>query len=100
MTNHVIKNYEKPDASSVYPINRQHCVVLFQTYSPHTTTGKSPTKRPLYRNQDQESINSTAYHEYPNKPFVNSDYQQQPDKPVKALPENNRTGKVSTSRTV
>ncbi|KAK3096863.1 hypothetical protein FSP39_004111 [Pinctada imbricata] len=67
-----------------------------QTYSPQiTTSGKSPGKRPLYRNQDQESVNSTTYHDYPNKPFINSDYHQHPDKPVKALPENNRTAVIS-----
>ena len=53
--------------------------------------GKSPTKRPLYRNQE-EAVNTTAYHEYPTKPFINDDYRFDPAKPTKPFPENNRTG--------
>lgn len=69
-------------------------VVFFQTFSPHMGSLKSPTKRPLYRNQDESftmNHDNTFYHEYPNKPFINDDYRQ--TKPTKAYPENNRTGR-------
>ncbi|XP_061171155.1 centrosomal protein of 57 kDa-like isoform X1 [Saccostrea echinata] len=65
-----------------------------QTFSPHILGGKSPTKRPLYRNQE-ESVNLTAYHDYPTKPFINDDYRFDPAKPVKPFPENNRTAVIS-----
>ncbi|XP_078340542.1 centrosomal protein of 57 kDa-like isoform X1 [Crassostrea virginica] len=65
-----------------------------KTFSPHMMGGKSPTKRPLYRNQD-EAVNTTAYHEYPTKPFINDDYRFDPAKPTKPFPENNRTAVIS-----
>lgn len=71
--------------------NRQQAA---KTFSPHMMGGKSPTKRPLYRNQE-ESVNNTTYHEYPTKPFINDDYRFDPTKPVKPFPENNRTAVIS-----
>ena len=53
--------------------------------------GKTPNKRALYRNQD-ETLASTVYHEYPRKPFINDDYVHSPDKPTSLSPENNRKG--------
>ncbi|XP_060079671.1 centrosomal protein of 57 kDa-like isoform X2 [Ylistrum balloti] len=67
------------------------------TYAPHIsgTHSKSPTKRALYRNQE-ESMHSTAYYEYPTeKPFINDNYQDNPDKPVSTSPENNRLAVIS-----
>ncbi|XP_076079414.1 centrosomal protein of 57 kDa-like isoform X4 [Mytilus galloprovincialis] len=64
------------------------------TFSPHMGSLRSPTKRPLYRNQDESfalNHDNTLYHEYPNKPFINDDYRQ--TKPTKAYPENNRTAR-------
>ncbi|XP_071136167.1 centrosomal protein of 57 kDa-like isoform X1 [Mytilus edulis] len=66
------------------------------TFSPHMGSLRSPTKRPLYRNQDESftlNHDNTLYHEYPNKPFINDDYRQ--TKPTKAYPENNRTAVIS-----
>lgn len=71
--------------------NRQKAA---KTFSPHMMGGKSPTKRPLYRNQE-ESVNNTTYHEFPTKPFINDDYRFDPAKPVKPFPENNRTAVIS-----
>ncbi|XP_076079412.1 centrosomal protein of 57 kDa-like isoform X2 [Mytilus galloprovincialis] len=67
---------------------------MIKTFSPHMGSLRSPTKRPLYRNQDESfalNHDNTLYHEYPNKPFINDDYRQ--TKPTKAYPENNRTAR-------
>ncbi|KAL5010226.1 hypothetical protein ScPMuIL_012531 [Solemya velum] len=63
-------------------------------YSPYMSIGRTPpTKRALYRNQE-DSANSTIYHEYPtNKPFTNSDYK--PSKPASPFPESNRQAVIS-----
>lgn len=57
--------------------------------------GKTPTKRALYRNQE-ESIESTVYNDYPkHKPFINDDYERPVHKPVSSYPEGNRTAVVN-----
>ncbi|XP_033739832.1 centrosomal protein of 57 kDa-like isoform X2 [Pecten maximus] len=68
-----------------------------KTYAPHISGShsKSPTKRALYRNQE-ESMHSTAYFDYPTeKPFINDNYQDNPDKLVSTSPENNRLAVIS-----
>ncbi|OWF45927.1 centrosomal protein of 57 kDa-like isoform X2 [Mizuhopecten yessoensis] len=67
------------------------------TYAPHISGShsKSPTKRALYRNQE-ESMNTTAYYEYPTeKPFINDNYRHTSDKHVSTSPENNRLAVIS-----
>ena len=54
--------------------------------------GKTPTKRALYRNQEESD--STMYQDYPkHKPFINEEYERPVHKPVSSYPEGNRTGK-------
>ena len=53
--------------------------------------GKTPTKRALYRNQEESD--STMYQDYPkHKPFINEEYERPVHKPVSSYPEGNRTG--------
>ncbi|KAL3884055.1 hypothetical protein ACJMK2_030278 [Sinanodonta woodiana] len=68
----------------------------YKGYSPTQVMGKSPLgKRALYRNQE-ESVESTAYIDYPkHKPFINDDYERPSSKPISAYPENNRRAVIS-----
>ncbi|XP_070191448.1 centrosomal protein of 57 kDa-like isoform X2 [Littorina saxatilis] len=48
-----------------------------------------------------DSLADTSYHPYPpSRPFVNTDYQRSPAKPVMSFPESNRDGVVSALRSL
>lgn len=66
-------------------------VVIFVAY---TVAGSEITGR-MFDTEWSKRVNldSPNYHSYPsNQPFIFDDYRRDPDKPVKAYPENSRKG--------